>query len=89
LSTIDVSCSDGGAIPIEKRDEDEVRQLPGGKYIPDGIKVYNPAFDVTPAELVTALVTEEGILRRPCVPGIRRCLERAGLEQGVRKGDGR
>jgi len=89
LSTIDVSCSDGGAIPIENRDENEVRQLPGGKYIPDGIKVYNPAFDVTPAELVTALVTEEGILRRPCVPGIRRCLERAGLEQGVRKGDGR
>ncbi|KUL00903.1 MAG: Methylthioribose-1-phosphate isomerase, partial [Synergistales bacterium 54_9] len=89
LSTIDASCSDGGAIPIEERNEDEVRLLPGGKYIPDGVKVYNPAFDVTPAELVTALVTEAGILRRPYGPEIRRCLERAGLEQGARKGDGR
>ncbi len=89
LSTIDASCSDGGAIPIEERGEDEVRLLPGGKYIPGGVKVYNPAFDVTPAELVTALVTEAGILRRPYGPEIRRCLERAGLEQGARKGDGR
>ncbi len=89
LSTIDASCSDGGAIPIEERGEDEVRLLPGGKYIPGGVKVYNPAFDVTPAELVTALVTEAGILRRPYGPEIRRCLERAGLSQGARKGDGR
>jgi methylthioribose-1-phosphate isomerase len=55
-STIDRSCADGGAIKIEQRDGDEVRTVPG-------TPVRNPAFDITPASLVTALVTERGTAR--------------------------
>ncbi|HEU4973457.1 MAG TPA: S-methyl-5-thioribose-1-phosphate isomerase [Baekduia sp.] len=60
-STIDLGTPDGEAIAIEERDGDEVRLLAGVAVAPAGTPVRNPAFDVTPAELVTALVTERGI----------------------------
>ena len=64
-STIDLATPDGAAIRIEERDPDEVRTFGGRLIAPAGAAVRNPAFDVTPARLVTAIVTEVGIARRP------------------------
>ncbi|MEA3508513.1 MAG: S-methyl-5-thioribose-1-phosphate isomerase [Synergistota bacterium] len=64
-STIDASLSSGSDIPIETRDAAEVRMLPGGGTVPDVIDVWNPAFDVTPSDLVSAIVTENGVFRPP------------------------
>jgi methylthioribose-1-phosphate isomerase len=65
-STIDPSCPSGAAIPVEQRDGDEVATVPGGaRVVPDGVAVANPAFDITPAALVTAYVTERGVSTTP------------------------
>jgi hypothetical protein len=61
LSTIDPSLPDGDAIPIEERSVGEVTNFGGVRTAPEGIAVYNPAFDVTPNGLITAIVTEAGI----------------------------
>ena len=61
-STFDFTLENGGDIPIEMRNDDEVTALHGVQIAPSGIDVLNPAFDVTPHELVTAIITEEGIL---------------------------
>jgi len=65
LSTIDPSLPDGSAIPIEERSPDELTHVQGVRTAPDGISVWNPAFDVTPQGLIAAIVTEAGILRPP------------------------
>ena len=64
-STIDADCPEGGAIPIEERDPEEVLSFAGQRVAPEGIEARHIAFDVTPAELVTAIVTEKGIHRAP------------------------
>jgi methylthioribose-1-phosphate isomerase len=64
-STIDLATPDGAAIPIEERGRDEVARVAGRAVVPEGVPVRHPAFDVTPAALVTALVTERGVLRSP------------------------
>jgi methylthioribose-1-phosphate isomerase len=64
-STIDPATPDGDAIPIEERGREEVATLAGRALVPAGVPVRHPAFDVTPAALVTALVTERGVLRAP------------------------
>jgi methylthioribose-1-phosphate isomerase len=65
LSTIDVSLKTGAAIPIEERKSEEVTHFKGVRSAPAGTKVYNPAFDVTPAKYITAIITEKGILTKP------------------------
>jgi len=65
LSTIDRARPDGDGIPIEERDAGEVASLGGIRTAPDGIDVYNPAFDVTPHRYITAIITNRGILRPP------------------------
>ncbi|HUN56006.1 MAG TPA: S-methyl-5-thioribose-1-phosphate isomerase [Smithella sp.] len=65
LSTIDVSLKTGDAIPIEERKSEEVTQFKGVPCAPNGTKVYNPAFDVTPSRFITGIVTEMGILKKP------------------------
>ena len=62
-STFDLSMPNGDAIPIEERCGDEIRFLPGGQTVPAGVKVWNPAFDVTPFELINAIITEDGIYK--------------------------
>ena len=62
LSTFDPDCTDGSGIPIERRDGDEVAVVGGRRLAPAGVEVENRAFDVTPADLVTAYVTEEGVV---------------------------
>lgn len=63
LSTIDLNTPTGGQIPIEERGEHEITSAFGKRTAPEGIKVFNPAFDVTPHEYVTAIITEKGIVR--------------------------
>lgn len=65
ISTVDVSLSHGSAIPIEERDGEEVRTLFGAPIAPSGIAVFNPAFDVTPGELITAIITDQGVVFPP------------------------
>jgi methylthioribose-1-phosphate isomerase len=65
ISTVDLHCPDGDRIPIEERDPSEVTELFGTRIAPDGVGVWNPAFDVTPARYVEAIVTERGIARAP------------------------
>jgi methylthioribose-1-phosphate isomerase len=62
-STFDLSLRSGDGIPIEQRDPREVTHGLGRQTAPDGVKVYNPAFDVTPARLIAGIVTERGIIR--------------------------
>ena len=72
FSTFDLSLSSGSAIPIEERDKKEVTTLYFKRPIaPEGIKVFNPAFDVTPSNLTTAIITEKGIIDRPFSENIR------------------
>ena len=65
LSTFDFSISSGAEIPIEQRDSEEICCGFGKRTAPEGVKVYNPAFDVTPAALIAGIITEKGILRAP------------------------
>ena len=71
LSTIDLACPDGDQIPIEQRDPREVTELHGVRIAPLGVAVRNPAFDVTPARYVGAIVTELGIARPPYESSLR------------------
>jgi methylthioribose-1-phosphate isomerase len=64
-STIDLATPTGAGIPIEERNAKEVTHLAGTRVTPDGATVRNPAFDVTPARYITAIVTERGVLRPP------------------------
>jgi methylthioribose-1-phosphate isomerase len=70
LSSIDLDCPSGAEIPIEQRSASEITHLGGKRITPKGIKVFNPAFDVTPAELVTAIITERGIAYPPYVESL-------------------
>ncbi len=73
-STIDMSIPDGSCIPIEQRSSDEVTHLRGVRLAPEGIRAAHPAFDVTPHEYLTALITEKGVARPPYVEGLRRVM---------------
>jgi len=64
-STIDMTLQHGSEIPIEERDPKEITHGFGRQTAPDGIDVYNPAFDVTPHEYVSALITEKGVVLPP------------------------
>lgn len=73
-STFDFSLPDGSGIPIEQRDRYEIANGFGRTTVPDGVSVYNPAFDVTPAELVTAIITERGVIHAPATERLRSVL---------------
>ncbi len=74
-STIDSSLANGDEIPIEERDPAEVTHLAGVPIAPAGVAAANPAFDVTPARYITAIVTEKGVVRPPYGAGIKGILE--------------
>ena len=78
-STIDFGMISGKEIPIEQRSESEVTEIRGHRIAPAGVDVYAPAFDVTPAALITAIVTEQGVLRGPfrqAIEGLKRHSQR-------------
>ena len=70
-SSIDLDCASGKDIPIEQRNPKEVSHIFGRAIAPKGIKVFNPAFDVTPQELISALITENGVIHPPYPHNIR------------------
>jgi len=70
FSTIDVATKTGDAIPIEERSASEVTDIGATRIAPDGISVRHPAFDVTPARLITAIITDRGVLRPPYTSAI-------------------
>ncbi len=72
LSTVDFATLDGSGIPIEQRDGREVTHIAGKQMVPTGVDVENPAFDVTPAKYVTAIVTEKGIARAPYTESLQK-----------------
>jgi methylthioribose-1-phosphate isomerase len=76
MSSVDLMTPDGAAIPIEDRPAIEVTDIRGVRIAPEGTAVRNPSFDVTPAELITAIVTEEGALRAPFAPALRDAMAR-------------
>jgi methylthioribose-1-phosphate isomerase len=71
LSSFDLTIADGSKIPIEERSADEVTGYRGARWAPQGVSVRNPAFDVTPAELITGIITEKGIVLSPGRAGIQ------------------
>ncbi|HEX5107544.1 MAG TPA: S-methyl-5-thioribose-1-phosphate isomerase [Vicinamibacterales bacterium] len=71
-STIDLNTPDGDGIPIEERNAREVTHVGPSRVTPEGARVWNPAFDVTPAKYVTAIITERGIARPPYSESLRR-----------------
>jgi methylthioribose-1-phosphate isomerase len=70
-STIDLATPNGAAIPIEERSAREVTEIEGSRIAPEGIAVRHPAFDVTPAKLITAIITDRGVLRPPYEESLR------------------
>lgn len=79
-STFDMSLEHGADVPIEQRDAREVIQPYGLQLAPESISVYNPAFDVTPAELITGIITERGIIQPVNQEGVRCHLNRAARQ---------
>src|SRR5690606_24551657 len=72
VSSFDLSLRDGSMIPIEQRSAGEVTTVAGNAIAPEGCEAVNPAFDVTPADLITAIVTERGVIEAPGVESIAR-----------------
>jgi methylthioribose-1-phosphate isomerase len=70
VSTIDLSLSDGSQIPIEERDARELTHIKDVQLAPEGIDVFNPAFDITPQRLVTAIITEKGVVQGNYLTGL-------------------
>jgi methylthioribose-1-phosphate isomerase len=71
LSTVDLATHDGSAIPIEERNATEVTEIAGTRIAPEGVAVRHPAFDVTPARLITAIITDRGVARAPYEESLR------------------
>ncbi len=72
VSTFDFRCRSGRDIPIEERDTEEVLTFAGVRIAPEGAVAWNPSFDVTPAEFLAGIVTEDGVLRPPFGDAIAR-----------------
>lgn len=84
-STIDLDTPTGDDIPIEERDPREVSHVGEAMIIPEGVDVFNPAFDITPNRLVTAIVTEYGVVRPPYKENLRRVVEQAEEDRKKRR----
>jgi methylthioribose-1-phosphate isomerase len=77
FSTIDLETPDGSRIPIEERSSREITHIAGKQMVPDGVEIENPAFDVTPAKYVTAIITERGIAKAPYEESLSKLSEAA------------
>jgi methylthioribose-1-phosphate isomerase len=73
-STFDLSIKSGAEIPIEQRSAEEVTTFAGTQTTPDGVRVYNPAFDVTEAMDIAAIITETGVIENPNVANVARIM---------------
>lgn len=84
-STVDLETADGDRIPIEQRSAKEITQMGPTRLAPDGAKVWNPAFDITPHRYIAGIITERGILRPPYAESLRASAE-SGLRTGTEAG---
>ncbi len=75
ISTLDLSLPSGDQITIEERNVEEVTKIGGTQIAPTGIKVWNPAFDVTPNKLVTAIITERGVVKQPYIENLSKLMK--------------
>ncbi|HEV7859495.1 MAG TPA: S-methyl-5-thioribose-1-phosphate isomerase [Pyrinomonadaceae bacterium] len=75
ISTLDLTLATGEEIPIEERDAREVTHVREQRLAPEGVPVHNPAFDVTPNELITAIITDKGVARQPYTESLRKMVE--------------
>jgi methylthioribose-1-phosphate isomerase len=75
ISTLDPDTKTGDDIPIEERSVEEVACIQGVQIAPEGIFIRNPAFDVTPAKYITAIITEKGVIENPASSGIGKFLK--------------
>lgn len=71
LTTLDLTLASGAEIPIEERDSMEITHIRNHQLAPDGVQVHNPAFDVTPHEFITAIITDKGVARPPFVKSLK------------------
>jgi methylthioribose-1-phosphate isomerase len=78
LSTIDLSLPEGSMIPIEERNQDEVRQMRGHYLTVPEVEVFNPAFDITPHKLITGIITEKGMVKAPYLQGLQQLKKAVG-----------
>jgi methylthioribose-1-phosphate isomerase len=76
ITTLDLSIPSGQQIPIEERNSREITHIGEQQLGPDGVEVHNPAFDVTPNELITAIITDKGVARAPFVQSLRNLVEK-------------
>jgi len=83
ISTVDLETPDGSQIPIEQRNPAEVTHIAGKAITPAGVQIENPAFDVTPAKYVTAIVTERGIARAPYEHSLARLVRQEGQQSAT------
>ncbi|MEX1172091.1 MAG: S-methyl-5-thioribose-1-phosphate isomerase [Chloroflexota bacterium] len=83
MSTVDLATPDGAAIPIEERKADEVLVIRGQRIAPPGTAVRNPSFDITPAELISGIITDEGVLRAPFTESIADAVARRERRRGA------
>ena len=88
VSTIDPAIESGADIEIEERHADEITHHGGQRYAPEGVAVYNPAFDVTPSVLVSCIITESGISRPPFGESLRQACALSGNARPVPAGNG-
>ncbi len=84
LSTIDLATPDGNAIPIEERNPKEVTHVGATQIAPDGARVFNPSFDVTPHRFIAGIITERGVARAPYTASLRALFDQAAAEVGAR-----
>jgi methylthioribose-1-phosphate isomerase len=75
-SSIDLDCADGTSIPIEERSPDEITHIGRRRIAAEGVSVFNPAFDITPVELVTGIITEHGVVTRDFARGLRNAVRK-------------
>lgn len=83
VSTLDLSLKSGDEIPIEERDRKEVTHIKEHQLAPDGVGVQNPAFDVTPNDLITAIITDKGVARPPYVSSLRELMNGKSAESNA------
>ncbi len=82
-STVDLACATGADIPIERRPDREVTHVGDIRLVPAGVPVANPAFDVTPGDLITAIVTEQGVATAPFAPTLTAHVAQAGHQRST------
>src|SRR4029079_2195702 len=78
LTTLDMTLASGDEIPIEERDSMEVTHIRDHQLGPDGVNVHNPAFDVTPHQFITAIITDKGVARPPYMKSLKQLFEDPG-----------